>query len=104
LHAEHAHLAAAIVALRELDRGVAAAPHHQRGLGADEPRGVDEEAEAVEIARGGLVPARVHGDTITETARTLKMRAPLAARATRRWKTRRSPSPPSRSPSPPAPP
>src|SRR5215468_11114709 len=103
LDAEHADLAAAVVPLRELDRGVAAAPHHERGLGADEPRAVHEKAEAIEIARGGLVPARVHGDTITETARTLKMPSPLAARATRQWRTRRSPWPRWRSASRPAP-
>ena len=57
LDSQHAHLAPTMVALGELDRGVAPAPHHQRGLGADEAGGVDEEAEAVEIARGGLVPA-----------------------------------------------
>src|SRR5262245_10976141 len=90
LDAQHAHLAAAMVALGELHRGVAATPHHQRGLGADEAGGVDEEAETVEIARGGLVPARVHGDTITETVRTLKVRASPAAPATRPQRTARS--------------
>jgi hypothetical protein len=95
LDAKHPHLATAVVTLGLLDRGIPAAPHHQRRLGADEPRSVHEETETVEIADRGVVPARVHGDTITETAGSLKAKAPLAGRATRRWRTGRSPPPPS---------
>ena len=47
----------AVVALGALDRGVAAAPDDQRGLGADQARGVDEEVEIGEALRGRVVPA-----------------------------------------------
>ncbi len=48
------------VGLGQLDRGVAAAPDGQRGLGADEARGVDQEIEGIETARGLVVPVALH--------------------------------------------
>ena len=50
LDPEYGDLPAAMVALACLDRSVAAAPDHQRGLGADQARRVDEEVKAVELA------------------------------------------------------
>src|SRR5215468_2211159 len=60
LRSEPAPLAAPVVALGLLDGRVAPAPHHERGLGADEPRRVDEEIEPLEARRGRVVPARIH--------------------------------------------
>src|SRR5207237_8689212 len=60
LHTEHGNLTAAVIALEELDGGVAAAPDDQRGLGADESRRIHEEVEALERAGLGVVPARLH--------------------------------------------
>src|SRR3989449_9447681 len=60
LHTQHADLTAAVIALDGLDGGVAAAPDDQRGLGADEPRGVHEKVEALELRGLGVVPARLH--------------------------------------------
>ena len=67
LHPQHPHLPTAVVALDLLDGGVAAAPDDERGLRADEARGINEEVEAVEFFRRRSVPARVHGDTIPES-------------------------------------
>ena len=65
LHPEHRDVTAAVVALAGLDRGVAPAPDHQRGFGADQAGGVDEKVEAVELIGLGFVPARTHaGPTI----------------------------------------
>src|SRR2546430_9634664 len=60
LHAKDGNFAAAVIALEELDGGVAAAPDDQRGLGADESRRIHEEVEALERAGLGVVPARLH--------------------------------------------
>src|SRR5439155_1597489 len=46
-----------VVALDGLDRRVAAPPDDERGLGADQTGGVDEEIEALEPAGLGVVPA-----------------------------------------------
>ena len=60
LDAQHGNVAPAVIALGDLDRGVAAAPHDQRGLGADEAGGVDEQVDAGERGGVGVVPARSH--------------------------------------------
>src|SRR5262249_44894825 len=60
LDAKHGDVVAAVIALDGLDRGVAAAPDDQRGLGADEARGVYEEVEALERRGLGVIPARLH--------------------------------------------
>src|SRR5438445_11280362 len=73
LRPQHPHLATAVVALDLLDGGVAAAPDDERGIRANEARGIDEKVEAVEFFRRRGVPARVHGDTIPETHRSLKV-------------------------------
>ena len=57
LDAEHPHLAAAVIALGALDRRVPAAPDDERGLGADQARGVHEQIEIGEALRRGVVPA-----------------------------------------------
>ena len=57
LDAEHPHLAAAVIALRALDRRVPAAPDDERGLGANQARGVHEQIEIGEALRRGVVPA-----------------------------------------------
>jgi hypothetical protein len=65
LDPEHRDLAAAVIALAGLERGVAPTPDDERGLGTDETRGVDEKIEFVELARLGVVPAGAHaGPTI----------------------------------------
>src|SRR5262249_5930430 len=69
LHAEHGDRAAAMIALDALDARVAAATAAQRGLGADEPRGVAEKVEALECRGLGVVPARLHrAPTISQTS------------------------------------
>ena len=60
LDAQHGDVAAAVIALGDLDRGVAAAPHDQRGLGADEAGSVDEQFDAGERGGFSVVPARSH--------------------------------------------
>src|SRR5262249_7864576 len=71
LHAQHRDLAAAVIALDGLDRSVAAAPHDQRSLGADQARGVDEAIELREFAGFGVIPPRSHrGGVITWPALT----------------------------------
>ena len=57
LHPQHGDLAAAVVALDGLDGGVAAAPDDERGLGADQTRGIHEEVEALEPTGLGVGPA-----------------------------------------------
>src|SRR5439155_26234823 len=71
LHAQHGDLTPAVIALDGLDGRIAAAPDDQRGLGTDEPRGVDEEVEALERRGLGVVPARLHRAlTISQRAKT----------------------------------
>src|SRR5262249_33345347 len=74
LDAQHAHLAAAVVALDALDRRVAAAPHDERGLRSDEAGRVHEQVEIGQAVGGSVVPARVHGDTIPQGPRRRKPR------------------------------
>jgi len=71
LHAQHGDRTAAVIALDGLDGGVAATPDDQRGFGTDEPRGVDEEVEALELRGLGVVPARLHRAlTISQRVKT----------------------------------
>ena len=75
LHPQHARRPVPVIALVPLDRGVAAAPHHEGGLGADQPGRVDEEIEIVLALRIGLAPAGVHRAlTIPESSRQITWR------------------------------
>jgi hypothetical protein len=65
LDAKHVDLAPAVVALARLDRGIATAPHDERGLGADEARRVHEEIETFDCRRFRIIPSGPHrGPTI----------------------------------------
>ena len=57
LDPQHPHLAAPVVALDALEGRVAAAPDHERCLGADEARRVDEEIQIGQVPGSGIVPA-----------------------------------------------
>jgi rhamnose utilization protein RhaD (predicted bifunctional aldolase and dehydrogenase) len=61
-----------VIALSPLDRGVAPAPHHERGLGADQPGRVDEEVELGERAGLGVVPSGPHTRHDTTPCRSIE--------------------------------
>ncbi len=72
LHAQHARRPVPVIPLVPLHGRVAAAPDHQRGLGADQAGGVDEEIEIVLALRVRVAPSGVHGAiTIPESSRQI---------------------------------
>src|SRR5258706_16238205 len=75
LHAQHPRRPVPVIPLVLLDRGIAPAPHHERGLGPDQAGRVDEEIELAPALRVRIAPSGIHGAiTIPETSRQITWR------------------------------
>jgi hypothetical protein len=60
LDPQHLDRSPPVIALGDFDGRVAAAPDHERRLGADQPGGVDEKVQVAEPGSFRIVPPRMH--------------------------------------------